>query len=403
MFISHLSLKNFRNYSSLELDLPNSLVVLHGENAQGKTNLLEAVYFLATTKSPKATADRELVNWNAAEDIIPFARLWAQVQRGRDTLKVEITLQCERAISEISPDSRERSQSPSPTQQIPKYVQKQIRINGLVRRATTLIGQLNIVMFGSQDIEMVAGPPSLRRRHLDGINSQIDHHYLRSFLRYNRVVSQRNHLLRLIQEGRGEKEELTFWNEELIKSGAYLVLQRHKMVMELRELAQVVHYNITGNRERLDLEYYTNAAESHESKDTLEAVKEEFRRALDARRDRDIAQGMSTVGPHRDDLKLLVNDIDMSTFSSRGQQRTIALSLKLAERELLLRKTGEEPVLLLDDVLSELDAQRRTHLLESAIGQKQALLTTTELDRIEPRFLAHATVLEVREGRVVAS
>ncbi|MEE9324080.1 MAG: DNA replication and repair protein RecF, partial [Dehalococcoidia bacterium] len=118
---------------------------------------------------------------------------------------------------------------------------------------------------------------------------------------------------------------------------------------------------------------------------------------------RDIAQGMSTVGPHRDDLKLLVNDIDMSTFSSRGQQRTIALSLKLAERELLLRKTGEEPVLLLDDVLSELDAQRRTHLLESAIGQKQALLTTTELDRIEPRFLAHATVLEVREGRVVAS
>lgn len=403
MFISHLSLKNFRNYSSLELDLPNSLVVLHGENAQGKTNLLEAVYFLATTKSPKATADRELVNWNAAEDIIPFARLWAQVQRGRDTLKVEITLQCERAISEISPDSRERSQSPSPTQQIPKYVQKQIRINGLVRRATTLIGQLNIVMFGSQDIEMVAGPPSLRRRHLDGINSQIDHHYLRSFLRYNRVVSQRNHLLRLIQEGRGEKEELAFWNEELIKSGAYLVLQRHKMVMELRELAQVVHYNITGNRERLDLEYYTNAAESHESKDTLEAVKEEFGRALDARRSRDIAQGMSTVGPHRDDLKLLVNDIDMSTFSSRGQQRTIALSLKLAERELLLRKTGEEPVLLLDDVLSELDAQRRTHLLESAIGQKQALLTTTELDRIEPRFLAHATVLEVREGRVVAS
>jgi len=366
--IEHLSLTNFRNYERLELDLPKSLMVLRGDNAQGKTNLLEAIYLLSTAKSHRAATERELINWSPPREGIPVARLLAQVKRGRGRVQVEIAI---RGISEEA-----------------EHVQKRIRINGIPRRAIDLVGQVNVVIFSSQDIELIGGSPSLRRRYLDLTHCQIDPRYLRSLQRYNKVLLQRNHLLRLIQERRAEANQLDFWDRELVENGCYLVVQRQLMVAELNDLVQPIHHQLTAGGEQLKISYIPSVG------------KGDFMDRLIEVRKREIAQGMTLVGPHRDDLGFFVHGIDMNVFGSRGQQRTIALSLKLAEARFLHSKIGEHPILLLDDVLSELDSTRRHQLLESISSYEQVVITATDLDRFAPGFLAQAALFQVSEGRI---
>ncbi|MFC1963187.1 DNA replication/repair protein RecF [Chloroflexota bacterium] len=395
MRIVHLSLAKFRNYHCLELDLPPRVTVLQGGNAQGKSNCLEALYLLSTSKSPRAATERELINWSAFKDDIPTSRLLAEVQRSGGSVRLEIALRA-------SADSNREDAalfSSLPNAAKSTNVQKRIRVNGVPRRAVDLIGQLNVVMFSAEDIDLIMGEPMLRRRYLDITDSQVDHHYLRQLQRYNKVLWQRNHLLRLIAENQARSEELSFWDKELVESGTYLIVQRAHTVVALNHLVQTIHRGLSDGQEELSL-VYRGSVSGERTNLPFEEVDEAFDRALKISREKEIARGMSLVGPHRDDLRFLINGVDSGVYGSRGQQRTIALSLKLAEARFIQSKVGENPILLLDDVLSELDAKRRHHVLHSITGYEQVLLTATDIDSFDADFLAKAVLFRVDQGKI---
>lgn len=399
MIITHLSLTNFRNYTSLELDLPSHLTVLLGDNAQGKSNLLEAIYVLATSRSPRTASDKELINWAAFNEEIPVCRIAAKVQKAKSNLLLEVALSTRPATPQEAQDLFTSRQSSAKAQPI----QKRIKINGVQRRSLDLIGQLNVVTFSVYDIDIIGGEPALRRRYLDITNSQVDHRYLRNLQKYQRVLWQRNQLLKQIAENKANPDELTFWDQQLVETGTYLIVQRERSVVSLNPLAQAIHNELSSGDNKLNLVYLRSIGidkqkgqEDSESRETAEI----FSKALNAAREKEIMQGMSLVGPHRDDLRFYVDDVDMGVYGSRGQQRTVALALKLAEAKFMQTKTGDQPVLLLDDVLSELDAKRRHHLLEYAAKHEQVLITATDLDRLEPDFLKQAAVFRVTAGRI---
>jgi DNA replication and repair protein RecF len=380
MRLTHLSLHNFRNYVRLDLDLPTGVSLLQGDNAQGKTNLLEAVYYLATSRSPHAGADRELVNWLAVEqEPLPYARLVGKVARAASESTIEITL-----TRQANNGARYR---------------KQIRLNGVAKRAMDLLGQLNVVLFLPEDIALVSGSPSRRRRYLDAALCQIDPVYCRTLSRYNQIVTQRNALLKDLRERGGDSAQLAFWDERLVENGAYLVSRRWVALQALDELAHNVHGQLTGKAEQLRLRYAPSVElDGPADGDSVGAA---FMAQLQDLRRREIPAGMTLVGPHRDEVRFLINDIDCGIYGSRGQQRTAALSLKLAEVDLMRNETGEQPVLLLDDVLSELDEHRRNflvHTLEN--GAEQAIITTTDLHTLPGEFLEGAHLWRVEMGRL---
>jgi len=378
--IVYLSLTNFRNYQRLELDLPPHLTVLHGDNAQGKTNLLEAIYLLATARSHRATAERELLNWLLPDDGMLATRIAATVEKAKQTVQVEIALMATHRGRETVTTDLESSEA--------RLLQKRIRVNGVPRRASDLVGQVNVVLFSSQDIDIISGPPALRRRYLDITNSQVSARYLRALQRYNRILAQRNHLLRLIGEHRAQTGELDFWDGELVEQGSCLIDIRQNMVAELDRLARPIHRELTTGREELVITYGSSVS------------LDEFTSSLQRMRDREVAYGMSLIGPHRDGLSFTSNSMDMGTYGSRGQQRTVALSLKLAEAVFIRSKTGDAPILLLDDVLSELDLMRRKHLLDFVASQQQVIITTTDLQCFAPSFLSEASLFQVKEGAI---
>jgi DNA replication and repair protein RecF len=412
MRIEFLSLTNFRNYARLELDFPGHTVLLQGDNAQGKTNLLEAIYYLATTRSPYAGAEHELVNWLAENQDLPHARLVAQVRKGDSSLRIEITLV-------RTQSSRANGPALSATKG-PRY-RKHIKVNGVNKRALDVIGQVNVVLFLPEDIDLVAGSPSGRRRYLDATLCQIDPHYCRALQKYNRILTQRNHLLRTLRGREGDLDQLLFWDRSLVENGAYLVARRQEVIGELDRLAQAIHLELTGQKERLRLRYEPSFDPSrpppsdyqlpleldlpsepgiYQPGTDLSQVAEAFRAQLREIRRREILQGMSLIGPHRDDLRFSVGGIDQTIYGSRGQQRTAALALKLAEVKLIGQEVGEQPIVLLDDVMSELDDARRGYLMQMIDGAQQAILTTTDLKVYSTEFLAEATLLRVREGRI---
>lgn len=380
MRLSHLSLHNVRNYVRLDLDLPSGVTVLVGDNAQGKTNLLEAIYYLATSRSPYAGADREMVNWLAVErEPLPYARLVGRVVRGDGEVSIEITL-----TQQANNGDRYR---------------KQIRLNGVARRAMDLLGQLNVVLFLPEDIALVSGSPSGRRRYLDSMLCQIDPSYCRSLSRYNRVVTQRNALLRDLRERGEDPGQLQFWDERLVEHGAYLVARRREVLSTLDGLARTVHGELTEAMERLRLRYQPSV--ELDGQETVETIGQAFQAQLKELRRREIPAGMTLVGPHRDEVRFTIGNADAGIYGSRGQQRTAALALKLAEVDLMRREAGEQPVLLLDDVLSELDAHRRQFLVAWLDdGPQQAILTTTDLHALPEAFLHRCQLWRVQMGQL---
>jgi DNA replication and repair protein RecF len=380
MRLTLLSLHNFRNYVRLDLDLPPGISVLVGDNAQGKTNLLEAIYYLATTRSPHAGADRELVNWLTAEqEPLPYARLVGRVARGLSEITIEVTL-----TQQPNNGGRYR---------------KQIRLNGVAKRAMDLLGHLNVVLFLPEDIALVSGSPSLRRHYLDATLCQIDPHYCSALLRYNEIVTQRNALLRDLRERGGDPIQLAFWDGRLVDSGAYLVSRRWEALYALDELAHDRHNELTDGTEQLHLRYVPSV--EIEGPAGQEAVGAAFKSQVLALRSREIGAGVTLVGPHRDELRFLIGGMDAGIYGSRGQQRTSALALKLAEVDLMHRETGDYPVLLLDDVLSELDEHRRhflVHTLETRV--EQVIITTTDLHTVPEAFLQRCRLWRLEMGRL---
>ena len=402
MYIAHLKLTNFRNYPHLDIDLPARKIVLEGDNAQGKTNLLEAIFFLATTRSPRVSNERELIGWGGGDEFFPGAQLIARVQRADNALQLEIILSAERPINQAhGVDSHLQTAAEDYLSSGVATVRKRVRLNGLPRRAADVVGQVKVVMFSAPDIDLVAGAPSLRRRYLDITLSQVDNRYLRSLQRYQKVVLQRNHLLRRLEEGKAKLQELDFWNRELVEYGSYIVLRRYELLSSLNPLARDIHCNLTAGCEELEIKYLPSVeGDWHKAVDQAMALSQSFHQNLAAKRGREIAQGMSLIGPHRDDLQFIASGVDMGVFGSRGQQRAIVQSLKLAEARLIVDMAGEAPILILDDVLSELDRQRQQQLLQAIEPYPQVFITTTGPGLIPQDFLARSIRFRIKQGAI---
>lgn len=381
MFVSYLGLANFRNYAHLSLSLGPGATVFQGDNGQGKTNLLEAVYFLATTRSARASADRELISWSASWEGPAFARLESHVQKRGGELHLEILLR----------------QEPAADGEGPAGVSKTIKVNGLPTRASQLIGQVNAVFFSPEDLSLAGGPPAGRRRYLDITNSQVNHLYLRALQRFNHVLNQRNHLLRQVRERRQPRELLDFWTEELVKAGTYVVRQRLEMIAAINRSIGAIYRQLAGGTEELVLSYAPSAARQETTGDAPTLA---YRERLAEVQGREVEQGVTLIGPHRDDFTCLVGGVDVGTYGSRGQQRLAVLALKLAEAEYMQAQTEEEPILLLDDMLSELDAVRRQFVLARVGRAAQSLITTADPAAFSAEFLQAASLHRVERGSV---
>ena len=401
MYLSHLSLTNFRVFHQLDWDLAPGVVVLYGGNAQGKTCLLEAIYLLSVAKSCRAENENEVVNWDARKKGAN-ALVAGAIEKRSEKMWVYIGYQS-LFPSESPPPSAEREgwlSGAHGTKNNLASVRKQIRVNRIQRTASQLVGLVNAVLFTAEDIELVQGAPSLRRRYLDILMSQVDPSYLRSLQHYQRVLQQRNRLLRFLRDGRAEGNELTFWNNELVEKGSWIVERRLEAMTTLSDLSRQMHSELTGGGEELHMEYAPSIPQADGVWAGDSEIKERFVESLEASRRRELAMGSTVVGPHRDDFKLLVNDMDMETYASRGQARTISLSRRLAEAAYVASIRGEEPIVLLDDVLSELDAFRRDRVIEKAVQYQQVIITTTDLQLIQKSPLTNAVYFEVEKGFV---
>ncbi len=411
MVLTQLSLINFRNYARLDLELPTGPVLVRSDNAQGKTNLLEAVYYLATTRSNFARAERQLINWQAVEqDPFPFARLEGHVRRNTSQFQIDITL--------IPSDKG--------------TVRKEMRLNGVKKRALDVVGQLNAVIFLPEDIELITGAPSARRRYLDATLCQIDPTYCRALAQYGKVLTQRNALLKQLVERGGEKlpqrsdeapqrsdeDQLLFWDEQLAEHGALLIVRRQEAITELDRLGRS-RYRLLGEQQEVFRLHYAPSFDpqhrplldyqrplsleellpSAQTTPSTTEVAEAFKTHLRQARREELARGVTIFGPQRDDVHFTVDGVDMTLYGSRGQQRTTALALKLAEVDLMVHTTGEPPVLL-DDVMSELDAKRRARVMAMVDGVEQSILTTTDWTDFSDQFRAQALLLQVVDGQI---
>ena len=393
--ITKLSLSNFRNFSECSLDLEPGITVFQGPNGHGKSNLMEAVYLIAIAKSPRSSSDRELLGWDVVQN-------GGHVQIAGVARDDELTVQVQIDFDVIPrpPEPGSGGARPAPS------VRKELRINGVQRSAADFVGAVNVVAFSADDIQLVMGGPSVRRRYLDILISQSDPPYLKMIQRYSRVVNQRNHLLRQMREGRVGSDELEFWNDRLVNEGAAIIERRGRAVERLAEEAAPRHLALSGGRERLGVQYRPRvSANAEDGPDPVPTSASELasimRASLETVRPREIGQGATVIGPHRDEIALSLNDEPAGAFSSRGQARTAALALRLAEAAFVTSATGRTPVLALDDVLSELDQTRRKLVLENVASYEQVLITTTDFDRVEDSFLSGAARMTVESGSVI--
>ncbi|WP_420642273.1 DNA replication/repair protein RecF [Candidatus Leptofilum sp.] len=408
MHITHLSLTNFRNYGRLELTLPQGPILLYGNNAQGKTNLLEAIYYLATTRSPHADNDAQLLNWDAAqaEEPVIVGRINATVATTKQAISLEMRLIQEQKATR----SRTRNFS----------FRRQALLDRRKVRLMDLLGAMRVVLFLPEDVQLLTGSPANRRRYMDITLCQIDPVYCRTLSNYNKVLEQRNATLRQLAEGQPVRDVLPIYTEKLVDLGSSIFLRRAKFIANISQQTQRIHYeSLTAGKESIKLLYMprlntsrsklapgdlqnqtelTDWLESHQGQSEL--VSERFSKLLEESLATDIARGATTIGPHRDDWSFQLNGRSLGSFGSRGQQRTAILALKMGEINWMESATGERPILLLDEVVAELDENRRAALLNTVTSTTQAILTATDPGMFSESFLQQATRMEVENGRI---
>ena len=352
-----LKLKNFRNYNLLNLEFDAATNIFYGDNAQGKTNILESIYLAGTTKSHRGTKDRDLIQFGHEE-----AHIEAVVEKNGIPFQIDMHL---------------KKNSP-----------KGIAINKIpIRKASELFGIINIVFFSPEDLNIIKNGPAERRRFIDLELSQLDKVYLSDLSNYNRILNQRNKLLKDIGYRSDLLETLDIWDIQLIQYGNKIIGRRRRFIEQVNEIISEVHTKLTGGREQLKLYYEPGTGNL------------EFEKALQKHRERDIRMKSTSVGPHRDDICFMTNELDIRKFGSQGQQRTAALSLKLSEIALVKEIIKDSPILLLDDVLSELDKHRQNYLLDS-IRDVQTLITCTGLDDFVNHRFSINKILYVKQGEV---
>ena len=357
MFVKSLELNNFRNYDDLSITFDKDNNILFGNNAQGKTNTLEAIYVCGTTKSHKGCKDKELIKIGEVESHIRLI-----VNKNGVDRKIDMHLR--------------------------KNKTKGVAIDGIpIKKSIELCGLINIIFFSPENLNIIKNGPSERRRFIDMELCQIDKFYVDNLYKYNKIISQRNNLLKQINVDRKQMETLSVWDEQLIDYGKKIISRRQNFIIELNIIVNKIHKNLSGNIENLTLCYEPNVNVDN------------FEEKLFINRERDIILKSTSCGPHRDDVGFLINDIDVRKYGSQGQQRTAALSLNLAEIELVKKKINDNPILLLDDVLSELDRNRQTYLLNSLEGI-QTIITCTGLEEfINNRFNVDK-IYKVIEGKI---
>lgn len=367
VFLNYIQLQNYRNYEQLELPIRHQVNVFLGPNAQGKTNLLESIFTLALSKSHRTSKDKELIGWSGNH-----ANIHGTVEKKYSTIKLELMLS---------------SQG------------KKAKINSLEqRKLSDFVGALNVVMFAPEDLEIVKGTPGIRRRFLDMEIGQVQPGYLHTLQQYAKVLVQRNNFLKSAAHSKADEVMLTIWNEQLATYGVKIMLKRQHFINKLKNYAKQIHAGITNHTEQLDIYYRPSFDTELDVEETV--LFQHFMIKLSQMKDGEFRRGVTLVGPHRDDLSFFINDKEAQIFGSQGQQRTAALSIKLAEIELIREEIGEYPILLLDDVLSELDHNRQTQLIETFQDKVQTFITTTSLDSVQLDSLKDLGVYHVANGRV---
>ena len=358
MIITKLELNNFRNYDSLKLKLDSKTNILYGKNAQGKTNVLESVYLCSTTKSHRSSKDAELIKFNSDEGHIKLF-----INKNDREYRIDIHLR--------------------------KNKSKGIAINGIpIKKASELFGIFNVIFFSPEDLNIIKNGPAERRRFVDMELCQLDKIYVYNLINYNKVLSQRNQLLKDIYFRPDLEDTLDVWDMQLADYGSKVIKRREEFIEDINEIIKPIHEELTNGKEKINIVYNKNCNEENLYDQIL------------LNRKKDIKYKSTSVGPHRDDILFFNDEINIRTYGSQGQKRTVALSLKLAEIELVKSLINDTPVLLLDDVLSELDSDRQNHLLKS-LDDIQTLITCTGLDEfIENRFKINK-VFQVEEGKVV--
>lgn len=344
MIIESIELKNYRNYDKLHMDFSHGTNILYGDNAQGKTNILEAIYVCATTKSHRGSKDKEIIQFDRDESHIKL-----NIRKRDVPYRIDMHLKKNRA--------------------------KGVAVNGVpIKKASELFGIVNVVFFSPEDLNLIKNGPAERRRFIDLELCQLNKLYVHSLVQYNKIVTQRNKLLKDIMFRPDYEETLDIWDMQLVQYGREVIKCREAFVCQLNDLIGAIHRQLSGDKESLHISYEPNV--------TVDMFEDTLRKS----RPSDLKQKSTLTGPHRDDLSFIINDIDIRRFGSQGQQRTAALSLKLAEIELVKKIVNDYPILLLDDVLSELDGSRQNHLL-SGINHIQTMITCTGLeDFVNNRF-----------------
>ena len=359
MFVESLELSNFRNYKSLNICFDSGTNIFYGDNAQGKTNILEAIYMGSTAKSHRGSRDKEIICFGEEE-----AHIKMFVKKNNISDRIDMHLKKSKA--------------------------KGIAINGVpIRRASELMGISNVIIFSPEDLNLIKNGPADRRRFIDMELCQLDRIYINNLSSYNRILMQRNKLLKELVYKPEYADMIKIYDIQLVNYGKEIINRREQFIKELNDITVEIHSRLTGEKEKLKLVYEPDVPAKL------------FEKRLEEGFERDVRQKISLTGPHRDDMMFISNDIDLRKYGSQGQQRSAALSLKLAEIELVKRKTGDSPLLLLDDVLSELDAGRQEHLLE-CITDVQTFITCTGLDDFVNKHFKINKVFRVNNGMVTS-
>jgi len=396
MIIKHLSLTNFRSFKRLELDFPSHLNILFGANAQGKTSVLEAVNVLSILTSSVAGHDREMINFLALNEEIPVSRLVAEIEKGEKKHHIEVRLIFSKGSNGVG------------------RLRKEVLIDKNKRKLLDAVGFFNSVLFLPQMTRIIEDGPDERRKYIDRTLSQAFPGYVRALSAYQQGITRRNALLKQLMANGGTRDQLAYWDELIAENGSIIMHTRNLAIQELDEKVRYHQEELTEGAEQIRLSYIPSLlllAEQNkqiglglngyfQELSDVDGIRKLFVKKLKDLQDEEIRRGVTTIGPHRDDLRFIVNERDLGIYGSRGQIRTTIMALKLSEVYWLQVKTGERPVLLLDETLAELDQKRRRDLLSVMEGNSQSIMTTTDLQLFTPEFVEKSSVWHLQNGSI---
>jgi len=377
LYFKKIRLKNYRNFSNLSIEFDSNLNIFIGNNAQGKTNLLEGINLIVKGGSYRTKEDKEVINWNSES-----AYLFGEINKDDENIQVAL------ALEKKSEDFHKN-----------KLV-KTIKINQNIQKKTALNKEFKGVVFSPEHLQIIKGAPSLRRKFLDEQISQIYPLYHRYLSEYYRILGHRNNILKKEINQKKKREQLLIWDPRLIERGSFLVLTRIKFIKKINRLAHKFHQKITKEKENIKLTYQSAILKGQE--ENISSINKEFKDKLEEHREKEIEQRTTLLGPHRDDFSVYINGFNIASYGSQGQQRTAVLSLKLSELELIKEKERVYPIFFLDDVMSELDEDRRHFLLELIIDKKvQTFITSINLDYFNSNIKEKGRIFKIKEGKII--